>query len=578
MSLRSSPRRLSSLLLLPWILSLASTSIASVQTPMYPTEGEAVKGEYLVIFEDPYTARRKASEMTAQMGVEVLQVFDQVIAGAHVRMSGDQLDLAMQMPGVRWIEENAVVRRLAPIEQSAPGNVGLDRIDQRDAGLDGVYRTGTSGQGVTIYVIDAGINASHVEFEGRATVGLDLIGDGRNGADCDGHGTHVAGIAASREYGVAKDARIVAIRVFPCTGGSSTGTIVSALDWVIRNGVRPGVVNMSLGGPPSRALDQAVDSVVAAGLFVAVAAGNESQNACGSSPAGAPSAFAVGASRIDDRRASFSNFGSCVRLFAPGEEIVSTWFTSRGAVQTLSGTSMSSPHVAGAAALLLEESPRLSPSEVGSRLLERATPNVVGSPGQGSPNLLLFVAGSSSEPPPDVGEGGLPISEDFESGAGDFRLRRDVFGTGVSRYTSGSVVSDGGSGDSRALGLRLGGIDSATVFDMSAGYELTFELSTRTRVRLDLQYSVTQSAAYERGEISLAFVALDDQVIDSFGEVDGDGNGGIERTTGLRSRSISLGTLSPGTHTLLLGGFNVQKSFQDELTEVVFDDVRLSAE
>jgi subtilisin family serine protease len=239
-------------------------------------------------------------------------------------------------------------------------------------------------------VVDTGIRFTHADFGGRAVSGFDAV-DGGTAEDCNGHGTHVAGTVGGRLHGVAKAARLVGVRVLDCDGSGSTAQVVAGIDFVARSTARPAVANMSLGGAPSRAIDAAVNRAIAAGVTFAVAAGNENANACQSSPARVPAALTAGATDRADNRAVFSNFGRCVDVFAPGVDITSTFLDSDTATVIFSGTSMASPHVAGAAALILQADPDATPAQVASQLLADASAGVVRGPGAGSPNRLLQV-------------------------------------------------------------------------------------------------------------------------------------------------------------------------------------------
>ncbi|MGH8444344.1 MAG: S8 family peptidase, partial [Solimonas sp.] len=286
---------------------------------------------------------------------------------------------------------------------------GIDRVDQTALPLDGLYHyPDQGGQGVNVYIIDTGLNAAHVEFTNRVVPGqnfapnrggllCNLLGlgcqtDPANTTDCNGHGTHVTGTSAGTTYGIAKKATIHPVRVLGCNGSGSTSGVIAGVDWVAANRVLPAVANMSLGGGDSAALDDAVENAIAQGVTFVVAAGNDNANACSGSPNKVPAAITVGASTTaDSRDTSYSNFGSCVDLFAPGTGITSAWYSSNTATNTISGTSMATPHVTGAIALLLGANPGLTPAQATDELLGDATLGVLSNVGSGSPNALLYV-------------------------------------------------------------------------------------------------------------------------------------------------------------------------------------------
>jgi serine protease len=303
---------------------------------------------------------------------------------------------------------------------------GLDRIDQTSLPLNQSYDYKRDASNVNVYVIDTGILNSHVEFEGRAQSGIDTIDDDSDSTDCNGHGTHVAGTIGGKTYGVAKKVKLFGVRVLDCEGSGQYSDVIAGVDWVTANHVKPAVVNMSLGGPVSQALDDAIKNSIQAGITYVVAAGNENQDACNSSPAGVAQALTVGSTDSADKRSSFSNHGSCVNIMAPGSRILSATHTSNSATETLSGTSMAAPHVAGVAALYLSSQPQASPQNVFETLRSNSVSNKIGDI-KGSSNLLVnsqFVPAPSQEDEEDDDDGDGDDNdgdqdEDGDNGNGD---------------------------------------------------------------------------------------------------------------------------------------------------------------
>ena len=330
---------------------------------------------------------RTVVDVASRYDLDVRQLYTHALHGMVVQADERKLARLLNDPRVEFIEEDGYVE-LSATQTGATW--GLDRVDQRDRPLNGTYIYNPLAANVRAYIIDSGIRTGHTQFGSRLLSGYSAINDGRGTNDCNGHGTHVAGTVGGTTWGIAKQVRLVPVRVFGCTGGSANSTIIAGIDWVRANRVLPAVANMSLGGGASTATDNATNNLINSGVTVVVAAGNNNANACNYSPARVANAVTVGSTTSTDARSLFSNFGSCVNIFAPGSSITSAWSTSTSASNTISGTSMASPHVAGAAALYLTNNPSASPATVRNWLYTNATTNRLTGIGTGSPNRLLY--------------------------------------------------------------------------------------------------------------------------------------------------------------------------------------------
>jgi len=332
--------------------------------------------------------------MGAQSHGEPTQIYDS-LNGFAANLDERGLDNVLHNPMVESVVEDGYVK----LDQV--GSWGLDRIDDKDLPLDNTYNPtfGNNGEGVTAYIIDTGVLHTHTEFGGRATQEYNSVGDGKN-YDCHGHGTHVAGTVGAKTYGVANKAKIVGVKVLSCGGGGTWSGVIAGVNWVKANAKKPATANMSLGGGRNTALNAAVKALVASGVSTVVAAGNSNRDACSYSPASEPDAITVGSTTNTDARSSFSNYGQCVDIFAPGSNIKAPWIGSNTATRTISGTSMASPHVCGGAALYLGMNPDLTPTELVEKMLKDSIANTITNVGSGSPNKFLYVAAEQAPTTP----------------------------------------------------------------------------------------------------------------------------------------------------------------------------------
>ena len=377
-------RRLTPLAALAALAACADPPTSPTQlgapAPLYAVDQQgSLQDRFIVVFNDNVgDVDTEVARATRGLSAQVHYTYRSALKGFAATLNAAAVEGLRRNPNVAFIETDDVVE--AWTTQSG-ATWGLDRIDQRALPLSTTYTYGNTGAGVTAYIIDTGIRFSHSEFGGRATSGYDAV-DGGSADDCHGHGTHVAGTVGGSTYGVAKGVALVAVRVLNCSGSGTTSGVVAGIDWVSANHATPAVANMSLGGKASSAIDLAVNNSINQGVSYAVAAGNGNvagvaQDACKYSPARVAAAITVGATDRTDTKASWSNYGNCVDFFAPGVGITSAWYSSNTATNTISGTSMATPHTTGVAALYLQGNPGASPATVRDALYNLTTKGVV---------------------------------------------------------------------------------------------------------------------------------------------------------------------------------------------------------
>ncbi len=456
------------------VIAAATVAAAAVSAPALaaePATGQilqaggatAVADSYIVIFKDTAVTgaavTRTAGSLAGRHGASVGRTFQHTVRGFEANMTAAAARRLAADPAVRYVEQNH--RVTIDATQTPTPSWGLDRLDQRALPLNNSYTYPSTASGVRAYIVDTGIRFTHTDFGGRAVSGFDAI-DGGTADDCNGHGTHVSGTVGGTSYGVAKGVTLVGVRVLDCNGSGTYAQVIAGIDWVTADHAagQAAVANMSLGGGFDQATNDAVTRAIADGVSFGVAAGNDTAtDACTKSPASTPNAITVGATTSTDARASYSNIGTCLDIFAPGTSITSAWMTNDTATNTISGTSMATPHVVGAAALVLAANPSFTPQQVRDKLVADATPNVVTDPGTGSPNRLLYT-GSVTPPTQDFSMAASPASGSVQAGGSvtttisttttigapqTIALSASGLPTGVTATFSPSSITSGGS-------------------------------------------------------------------------------------------------------------------------------------
>ncbi|MFP2924780.1 S8 family serine peptidase [Pyxidicoccus sp. 3LG] len=522
------------------------------QTAQMIRRARAVPNEYIVVLRDSTQEVRQqgavniAQEMVSLNGGKVLRTYQHSIHGFLANMTESEARRLLSDSRVAYVQENGLLHVSAT---QTGATWGIDRIDQRDLPRNSSYTYNVDGTGVHAYVIDTGTRLTHTQFTGRISNGYDFIDNDSDPSDCHGHGTHVAGTVGGTTWGVAKNVTIHAVRVLDCTGYGSDAQVIAGIDWVAANHVKPAVANMSLGDVAIPAIDDATERLIAAGVTTVVSAGNESDNACDYSPARTPNAITVGSTTSSDSRSSFSNYGTCVDIFAPGSSITSASNSGNSSSTSMSGTSMSSPHVAGAAALYLSANPTATPAQVRDALVNNSTPNKVTSPGTGSPNRLLytlFITGGGSDT--------TPPTTSITSPAGGATL------SGTASLTASAADNVGVSRVEFYAGTALLGTATASPYSISWNTATvangTYALTTKAYdAANNVGTSATVSVTVDNGTGSCA---ISEQLLANAGFESG--NTGWTTSSGVIDATTSGSAPRTGTYKAWMNGYGTTRT------------------